>query len=190
MSSTLANLSDGLGQLLLEIARKSIVSGIKTAEPLAVDPLAFPSELRSCRATFVTLHHRGQLRGCVGGLEPRRELVTDVAMSAFAAAFRDHRLPPVSEDELEELEVQISILSVLEALPADSEEALISKLRPRIDGLVLREGARQSTFLPSVWESLPEPAKFLRELKQKAGLAPGYWSQTLEFLRYTVEHIP
>ena len=154
------------------------------------NPAAYPEALRALRATFVTLRRDGALRGCVGSLVPIRPLIVDVAESAFKAAFRDYRLPPIAAEELPDLDVHISILGPLEPLHADSEESLIAELRPKIDGVLLREGPLQGTFLPAVWESLPEPRAFLAELKRKAGLPGLYWSPTLEVYRYEVESIP
>jgi len=176
--------------LLLDVARQSIECGLRTGEPCVVDLDAYPLEIRERRASFVTLRRLGELRGCLGALEVRRPLVSDVAHSAFGAAFRDYRFPPVEARELDGLEIHISILSALEPLTAANEKALLDRVRPGVDGLVVRDGARQGTFLPSVWESLPEPAAFWRELKRKAGLPPDAWSSRWEIFRYTVESLP
>jgi len=176
--------------LLLDVARQSIEWGLRTGEPLAVDPDAYPPELREPRATFVTLRRAGELRGCVGGLVASRPLVEDVARSAFRAAFRDNRFPPLEADEFDSLEIHLSILSPLEPLSAPDEKALLDAIRPGVDGLVVRDGSRQGTFLPAVWENLPEPSAFWRELKRKAGLPPEAWSSRWEIFRYTVESVP
>jgi len=176
--------------LLLDVARRSIECGLRTGEPCVIDPYAYPAEIREQRASFVTLRRLGELRGCLGALEVRRPLVSDVAHSAFGAAFRDYRFPPLESHELEDLEIHISILSALEPLSASDEDALLDRVRPGIDGLVVRDGSRQGTFLPSVWESLPEPAAFWRELKRKAGLPADAWSSRWEIFRYTVESLP
>jgi len=176
--------------LLLDVARQSIEWGLRTDQPLAVDPGAYPPELAELRATFVTLRRADELRGCVGGLVASRPLVADVAHSAFKAAFRDSRFPPLETSELDQLEIHISILSSLEPLSVPDEKALLDAIRPGIDGLVVRDGARQGTFLPAVWESLPEPSAFWRELKRKAGLPLDAWSSRWEIFRYTVESLP
>jgi len=183
-------LTPELGATLLDVARRSITRGVHEGAPLEIAAAAYPDALRVHRATFVTLRLQGSLRGCVGSLVPLRPLVVDVAQSAFKAAFRDYRLPPVGAEELPELDVHISVLGPLEPLQAESEEALLAQLRPRIDGLLLREGPLQGTFLPAVWESLPDPRAFLAELKRKAGLPGDHWSSTLEVHRYEVESIP
>jgi AmmeMemoRadiSam system protein A len=176
--------------LLLDVARQSIEWRLRTGQLLTVDPDAYPPELRELRATFVTLRRAGELRGCVGGLVASRSLVDDVARSAFRAAFCDDRFPPLQASELDLLEIHISILSPLEPLSAPDERALLDEIRPGVDGLVVRDGARQGTFLPAVWESLPEPPAFWRELKRKAGLPPDSWSSHWEIFRYTVESLP
>ncbi len=174
---------------LLDIARQSIQCGLRGGRPLVVDPEAYPPELTERRASFVTLHRAGELRGCLGGLVASRPLVADVAHSAFGAAFRDSRFPAVEAHELDDLEICVSILSPLEPLPAADEAALLEAIRPGVDGLVVRAGSRQGTFLPSVWESLPEPFAFWRELKRKAGLPVDSWSDRWEIFRYTVESV-
>lgn len=176
--------------MLLDIARQSIASGLQTGQPLAVDIDAYPPTLGERRATFVTLHRASALRGCLGGLVANRPLVADVAHRAFGAAFRDSRFPPLEADEFDELEIQISILSSLELLSAPDEKSLLAAIRPGIDGLVVQDGARQGTFLPAVWEGLPEPSAFWRELKRKAGLPLDSWSSRWEIFRYTVESLP
>ncbi len=175
--------------LLLDVARRSIECGARTGEGLAVDPGAFPEALREPRATFVTLHLGGELRGCVGALEARAPLVVDVAKSAFGAAFRDSRFAPVRGEDVAGLDIHIAILSPLERIAVASEAALLAALRPGVDGVVLRDGTCQGTFLPAVWERLPEPRRFVEELKRKAGLRPDHWSKTVEVSRYSVESI-
>jgi AmmeMemoRadiSam system protein A len=135
----------------------------------------------------VTLRHSGALRGCVGALDPLRALVCDVAHNAYGAAFRDSRFPALRADELAELKLQISVLSPLEPLDVHSEQALLARLEPGVDGLVLADGERRGTFLPSVWEQLPSAPDFLRELKRKAGLPAQGWSPAYRVWRYTTE---
>ena len=175
---------------LLEVARSSIEHGLHMGEPLEVEPSEFPAPLRESRALFVTLRCRGELRGCTGTLEAREPLVANIARIAWRSAFADPRFPPLRAPELDGLELRISVLSPLEPLKVASEPDLLARLRPKIDGLLLREGERHSTFLPAVWESLPEPREFVAELKRKAGLPPAYWSDALVFFRYTAETFP
>ncbi|MGD8483692.1 MAG: AmmeMemoRadiSam system protein A [Thioalkalispiraceae bacterium] len=181
--------SDAQKACLLETARASIEQGLKSGQPLKVNPDEFEAALREQRACFVTLQIEQQLRGCIGTLEAYRPLIEDVAENAFAAAFRDPRFPPLSDSEFELLHYHISVLSKPEPVSFDSEADLLSKIRPGIDGLVLEDKGLRGTFLPSVWESLPEPQQFLQHLKQKAGLPAHYWSDTLQVERYTAESI-
>lgn len=172
---------------LRHLARESIGHGIEAGEPPRVHLQDYPARLRAPRTSFVTLKLDGHLRGCIGALEATRALAEDVAANAFAAAFRDPRFPPVTRGEVDELSVQISILSPSEPLDASTEAELLARLRPGVDGLILEEGNRRGTFLPTVWQGLPEPADFLQQLKIKTGLPADYWSETIRAYRYSTE---
>ena len=174
---------------LLEVAFNAIAQGVRRGVPDDLQPAQFPGALQAPLASFVTLKIADQLRGCIGSLEAVRSLVEDVNVNAFAAAFRDPRFPPVAERELSKLSISISVLSSPQAMSFRSERELIEQLRPGIDGLILEEGYRRGTFLPAVWESLPEPSAFLSQLKLKAGLHPDYWSDRLKVYRYHTEVI-
>jgi AmmeMemoRadiSam system protein A len=150
----------------------------------------YPERLREPQASFVTLHLDESLRGCIGSLEARRPLVEDVMQNAYGAAFEDPRFPVLTLEEFERLNIHLSILSPPEPMVCSSEADLAAQLRPHVDGLVIEEGWRRGTFLPSVWEQLSDPYLFLRHLKRKAGLPEDYWSQTLRIMRYTVEAVP
>lgn len=176
-----------LRRQLMETALRSIRSGVERGEAFRPDPGDYPEPLRVPRACFVTLNRRGELRGCIGHLEAVQPLILDVAENAYAAAFRDSRFPPLSPGELEGLEIHISVLTPPVPLPCTSERDLVSRLRPGVDGLILEEGTRRGTFLPSVWESLPDPESFVRHLKMKAGLPPAHWSEEIRFYRYGTE---
>lgn len=173
--------------LLLRVARASINHGLEHQRPLAVDPADFPAPLQQPRASFVTLTLDGMLRGCIGSLEAQRPLVADVACNAYAAAFQDPRFPPLTGPERDNIRIQISVLGKPVPMTFYSESDLVRQLRPRKDGLIIEDGVRRGTFLPSVWESLPEPREFLCQLKLKAGLSENYWSDTLRVYRYTTE---
>jgi AmmeMemoRadiSam system protein A len=173
--------------VLLDTAWQSIEHGLANGSPLRVKPDEFDQPLREPGASFVTLHHQGELRGCIGSLEAYRPLINDVAENAFAAAFRDPRFPPLKAPELGDLTLDISLLSHPEAIPFDTEQDLLNEIRPNVDGLILRDGVHRGTFLPSVWESLPDRVQFLNQLKLKAGLTPDYWSDAVEVWRYTTE---
>jgi AmmeMemoRadiSam system protein A len=169
------------GATLVRIAREAIVHdaqpSIEAAEPW----------LREPGASFVTLKLDGELRGCIGSVEPHRPLAVDVAHNARAAAFNDPRFAPVSAAEIPRLGVEVSVLSPRVPFEAASESDALAKLRPQVDGLYLEFGAMRATFLPQVWESLPDPADFLGELRRKAGLPPGFWHPGIRLSRYTVE---
>lgn len=183
----LMSLSKAHQQQLLELAKASIQHGLQTGKPLKIDLADYPAELHARRATFVTLHINHDLRGCIGMLEAIRPLAEDIAENAFAAAFKDPRFPPLSAQEFKGLQIHLSILTNPEPIAFSSEQDLISQLQPGIDGLILQDGYRRGTFLPSVWESLPNPEQFLRHLKQKAGLPPDYWSDSIRVSRYRTE---
>lgn len=174
---------------LLKTARDSIKHGIETGQPLSVNLDEYDSLLCESGASFITLEINHQLRGCIGSLEAYRPLIEDVAENAFAAAFRDPRFSPVDAQEVDQLHYHLSILDKPEPVTFSSESDLLEKIRPGIDGLILQDKGHRGTFLPSVWESLPEPVLFLSHLKQKAGLPPNYWSDTIQIERYTVENI-
>jgi len=183
-------LSTAAREILLQTARDSIQHGLDRAEPLRVESADFSAELQAQRASFVTLNRSGQLRGCIGHLEACQPLVEDVADNAFSAAFRDPRFPPLSPHEVSELEIHISVLTPAEPMRFDSEVDLLRQIRPGIDGLILEDGRFKGTFLPSVWESLPRAEDFLRQLKNKAGLAQNHWSESLRVYRYETESFP
>ena len=174
---------------LLQLARLSIDQGLKQGQPVAVELSALPYPLQEQRATFVTLKKRGQLRGCIGRLQASRPLAEDVAANAFSAAFQDPRFAPVTADEVEQLEIHLSLLTPPEPLACASEVDLLAQLRPGEDGVILEEGSLRGTFLPSVWEELEDPIEFLAHLKRKAGLPSHYWSATLKIYRYRTEVI-
>ena len=176
-------------QQLLDIAKSSIQHGVQTGKPLKINLSDYPVELCEPRATFVTLHIDQTLRGCMGTLQALRPLAEDIAENAFSAAFKDPRFPPLTASELKHLAVHLSILTPDEPMVFKSEQDLLTQLQPGIDGLILQEGHRRGTFLPSVWESLPKPEQFLRHLKQKVGLPPDYWSDTIRISRYRTENI-
>jgi AmmeMemoRadiSam system protein A len=173
---------------LLDMARASIQHGLRHRQALAVNPNDYPETLRPLRATFVTLETGGQLRGCIGALATYQPLVQDVAVHAYAAAFEDPRFPELRPDELPKLEIFISVLSPPEPMRFNSEEDLLAQVRPGVDGLILQFHQYRATFLPAVWESLPDPDLFLTQLKRKAGLPLDFWSPELRVERYTTEY--
>ena len=183
------SLSEKNKRSLLDLAYRSIETGLKTGHPLNINLRDYSAELSQQRATFVTLEKNKQLRGCMGVLEAALPLAEDISENAFSAAFRDPRFPPLQHSELAGLEIHLSILSPSEEMIFTSEEDLITQIRPNIDGLILESGSRRGTFLPSVWQSIPLPVQFVQHLKQKAGLAKNYWSDQIKVYRYTTEMI-
>jgi AmmeMemoRadiSam system protein A len=137
-------------------------------------------------ATFVTLTRHGDLRGCIGSLEAHRPLAQDVRENAVAAAFRDPRFRPLTRKEFDAVRVEVSLLSPPESIEAEDEKAALAALRPHVDGVVLAYGHLRSTFLPQVWEQLPDPQEFLAYLKRKAGLPMDFWAAEVRLSRYTV----
>lgn len=170
------------GPTLLAVARGAIAR--KLGEP--IPPCQPAPWLEAPGATFVTLRLGEELRGCVGTLEARRSLRKDLEANARAAAFHDARFPPLSRREFQKCDLEVSLLSPLERLDFDGEAQLLAQLRPGVDGLALEWGSQRGTFLPQVWEELPDPKTFLAHLKQKAGLPEAFWSDDLEAHRYTV----
>jgi AmmeMemoRadiSam system protein A len=179
-------LSSGDQQDLLKLAAVSIEMGLKGTQ-LEVDLTVYSRALRDPGASFVTINVRDQLHGCIGSLEIKRALVIDVVKNARAAAFDDPRFSTLTQEEFEHLHIHISVLSSPETIECASEDELVRQLRPGIDGVILEDGASRATYLPSVWEVLPDPQKFLRQLKCKAGLSLDHWSETMKVQRYTTE---
>jgi AmmeMemoRadiSam system protein A len=169
---------------LLDIARQSIHSGLESGRALQLDATEFDDNLRIEAAVFITLTRFGDLRGCIGSLQATDPLVQAVASSAFNAAFRDHRFGKVGSTELDDLSIEISVLSELEPVEAASRKLLLDELQPGVDGLLMEDRGYRSTFLPKVWEKLPSANQFLGELMQKAGLPAGHWSDSIRFHRY------
>jgi AmmeMemoRadiSam system protein A len=171
-----------LGAALLRLARASI--GEKLGQPLPVD--ARHARLHEPGATFVTLTQQGQLRGCIGSLEAHRPLAQDVRENAQAAAFRDPRFTPLAVEEFEFTSVEVSLLTPAVALSFQDEADFMAQLRPGVDGIVFQYGRHRSTFLPQVWESLPDSVQFMQQLKRKAGLPPNFWHEEVSISRYEV----
>lgn len=177
------------GRVLTALARAAIARELTgSMQPDADALMASGSDwLVTPGASFVTLTRHGELRGCMGTLEAHRPLGEDVEANARAAAFGDPRFPPLSRNELDQVRVEVSLLSRAEPLRFTSEADALAQLRPGIDGLILEYGPRRATFLPQVWEQLPEPRLFLAQLKRKAGLETTFWAEGIQLSRYRVE---
>lgn len=172
-----------LGTTLLTLARNAITAHFGLPQSPTVDA----PELQKPGATFVTLTQHGNLRGCIGSLEAWRPLAKDVQENALAAAFRDPRFGPLTADELPFTRVEVSLLTAAEPMSFISEADALAQLRPNVDGVIFTAGHHRSTFLPQVWEQLPDPAAFMAHLKQKAGLPAIYWGPDVGLERYTVK---
>ena len=172
------------GTEILKLARSSIEYGFVHGQPLPVRCDGLPRALTVPRATFTSLHTGSELRGCCGTLEAAQPLAEGVASSAFRAAFRDPRFDPLVRDEFAAISLEVSVLSPMESLPVADEEDLLERLTPGTDGLVIMAEGQHATFLPKVWEMLPDPHQFLSALKVKCGLPEDFWSDSLEFRRY------
>jgi uncharacterized protein len=171
------------GRLLVALARQAIASEFDDPS----SELPHPDWLDQRGAVFVTLTQHGELRGCIGSLEAHRALFDDLQSNARAAAFKDPRFPPLSRDELARTRVEVSLLSPAQPMRFSSEADALAQLRPDIDGVILEHGWHRATFLPQVWEQLPEPRQFMANLKHKAGLAADFWADDLRLSRYQVE---
>lgn len=171
------------GLLLLAIARGAI------AKELGLQAWADESAswLREKGATFVTLMLNKQLRGCIGSVTPEQPLLEDVKSNALGAAFRDPRFVPLTQEEFPRVQMEVSELSPLELLRCLTEKEAVALLRPFVDGVVLEYGQHRGTFLPQVWNMLPEPEWFLTHLKVKAGLPADFWDEGIKLARYTVQ---
>jgi AmmeMemoRadiSam system protein A len=167
------------GKVLLELARKSVAAAARGEGPPQPDTKNLAEKLTQPRACFVTLKKNHQLRGCIGTVFPRQPLYEAVIRAGRSAAVEDHRFPPVEPEELKQIEVDVSVLTLPSRLKFNSPEELLAKLRPGVDGVVLRVGGNQGLFLPQVWEQLPDKQQFLSRLaEEKAGLEPAAWKRS------------
>ncbi|MDP1658538.1 MAG: AmmeMemoRadiSam system protein A [Methylotenera sp.] len=178
-----ATATENPGKVLIPIARATISKAL--GRPYGKTSEDFPW-LQEKGASFVTLTQNIRLRGCIGTLEAHRPLLIDVKANAQSAAFRDPRFPPLTEAELNITQIEISLLSAMQALAFSSEEDALAQLQPGVDGIVFEFGSYRSTFLPQVWEQLPDANIFMGHLKNKAGLHPDFWDEEVKLYRYSV----
>ncbi len=178
------HLTDNQQKELLELARQSIIHGCDHSTPLSANPDSRPAVFQTQAATFVTLQKKEELRGCIGTLQAYRSLIEDIVQNAFASAFKDHRFFPVTREELKTITIEVSVLSPQVLMDASTEQAVMDQLTPGIDGLVIHSGVHSATFLPQVWEQLPDRDNFLRQLKRKAGLHEKEWPEDMKCFRY------
>lgn len=181
-------LSSGDRTYLLKLARESITRAVARKPLPEIDLPSLSVELQQAGASFVTLTIHGRLRGCIGALEAYQPLVEDVREHAVSAALEDYRFPPVLPAEVPTLHIEISRLTNPHPLEYSDSDDLLQKLRPGVDGIILRDGARRATFLPQVWEQVPEKEEFLTHLCMKMGAAGDLWrSKKLGVQTYQVE---
>lgn len=172
----------------LTLAREALESAVHARALPALDLSTLSPALQSDAASFVTLTVRGQLRGCIGALEPYQPLAEDVREHAIAAGLHDPRFPPVTVKELKDIRIEISRLTPPVRLEYSDANDLLAKLRPGVDGVILRDGWHQATFLPQVWEKIPARANFLDDLCRKMGAPANTWRKKhLEVFVYQVE---
>lgn len=182
------NLTDGEKQTLLRIAREAIEDTVKGKRLPPLDLKSFTPLLQEHGASFVTLTVHDELRGCIGALEAYQPLAQDIREHAIAAALEDPRFPPVTKTELSRIKIEVSRLTAPVELAYSSSADLIQKLRPHVDGVILKHGSRRATFLPQVWEKIPNPEEFLNQLCYKMGARAGLWRDTkLQVYIYQVE---
>ena len=181
--TTASGFSDTLGSSLLRLARAAISSALGRR----VEATENAAGLQDPGACFVTLTQHGQLRGCIGSLQARRSLMTDVQANAVAAALQDTRFAPLRLAELDHTDIEVSVLSPMQPMRFTDEADALAQLRPGVDGVVFEFGQYRSTFLPQVWEQLPQAHDFMAHLKRKAGLPADFWDAGVHLQRYTVQ---
>ena len=181
-------LTDDEKRILLKLSRQTIELATRY-HPLPELVLnEYSAQLQEEGASFVTLTEKGELRGCIGALEPYQPLVQDVCEHAAAAAMDDYRFTPVSPDEVSHLIIEISRLTIPQPLLYQQPTELLASLKPNVDGVILRDGMQRATFLPQVWEKLPDPAAFLSHLCQKMGAPSSLWQRKIiQVFTYQVE---
>lgn len=181
-------LTDEEKQILLQLARESMEYAVKGRKLPPLDTSSLSARLRENGASFVTLTINDELRGCIGALEAYQPLAEDVREHAIAAALEDPRFRPVAESELNRIKLEVSRLTAPRLLEYSSGEELLVKLNPHVDGVILKDGRRRATFLPQVWEKIPNPVDFLNHLCEKMGARPNLWRDTkLQVFVYQVE---
>jgi len=181
-------LSEEERQTLLSLARRSLTDAVNGKRFVLLEPGELSENLRQEGASFVTLTRNGELRGCIGALEAYTSLAEDVCEHAAAAGLQDYRFPAVRPEELEHIAIEISRLTPPVDLEYENPDDLLAKLRPGIDGVTLREGRRRATFLPQVWQKIPDKVEFLRHLCLKMGVSADAWQKKkLHVQTYQVE---
>ena len=168
-------LTEEEGKYLLTLARQTIEGRLFGQEDQGQPDVDLSPKLSEHRGTFVTLTKKGVLRGCIGHIIPQESVIEGIRVNAINAAFKDPRFPPLFREEWKNVKVEVSILTTPKPLEYADADDLLNKLRPGIDGLIIKKGFNQATFLPQVWEQLPDKKEFLRHLCVKAGLDREAW---------------
>jgi len=177
-----------LDAIVLSLAKVTLLHHFfKQKSPNKEELLKLHPQLAKKGASFVTLHKNNALCGCIGSLVAHRTLYEDIVSNTLLAAFRDTRFSPLQEDELSELSLEVSVLSVPQEVEYSSYEDLLQKITPFEDGLILEHGDYRGTFLPQVWEQLPKTKDFLEHLSYKAGANPSIYLQNPKILKYRVD---
>ncbi len=172
---------------LLSLARESLHTYITTHAPLPVNPSTIPTELKQKKGTFVTLTKDGNLRGCIGHIEPVQEIYRDVIDNAINAGFFDPRFPALTEEEVASVSIEVSILSLPTQISAQNPDTILQNIRPHVDGVILERDGQRATFLPQVWEELSDAETFMKHLSLKAGLSQDSWREGATVSVYQVE---
>jgi len=184
-------MDDEKGDILLKLARKAIAGSlsIQTPDSDKLDVALSDDIFNAHRGTFVTLKINNQLRGCIGNLSADKSIIDGVKDNAINAAFHDPRFPSLTKNEFKNIVIEISLLTEPKRLEYHNGDDLLEKLRPTIDGVIIRKGVYSATFLPQVWDQLPDKQSFLVHLCQKAGLPPDAWHRPgLEVMVYQVQY--
>lgn len=180
----LREFSSYYGSDLLKIAERALTEAAQEQHRYSPSRRDYPDKVFDKGAAFVTLTKNGELRGCIGTVVPYQAVAHDVAANTFEAAMEDRRFKPLTASELKDIKISLSLLTGYEEINYTDEVDLLTKIRPGIDGLIIRDGDRQGLFLPSVWEQLPDRREFLNNLKLKAGMSPSYWSNKIKVYRF------
>ena len=181
-------LSEDEGKYLLGVARETIKNILGDREEPQIDWKEIPEKFKEKLGTFVTVTIRDNLRGCIGHIIPRESLIEGIKENAINAAFKDPRFHPLTKEEFDRIEIEISILTPPQELSYADAEDLLGKLRQGIHGVIIKKGFHEATFLPQVWDQLPKKEAFLSQLCMKAGLSPDSWKrEKLQVSTYQVQ---
>ncbi|MDH5654458.1 MAG: AmmeMemoRadiSam system protein A [Spirochaetia bacterium] len=180
-------LTENVKRYLLELAKNSITNAVQTGTKLKPEKIAEQGIYQQIIPSFVTLKINHELRGCIGSLSTQKDLISDISDNAFSSAMEDPRFPQLTEKELNLIKIEISLLYDFHETANEGREHLIQTLQPGVSGLIIEENHRRATFLPSVWDILPEAEMFLARLLVKAGLHENYWSENIRITLYRTE---